>query len=96
METLEEITPLQVKEMTREQARTMIEERTLMIQRLENEIDLLTPKACPPKKPAPIIDADKEQKKAVKACPECGSTDIMPQKGNRVFCRQCNVSSEVP
>ena len=102
MESLEELTQERIKDLSQVEARALYDERNLLQSRLRQEMQMLMPIAFPVGK---IIDADAQRKEAgfrkpvktpmVKKCPGCGSTDLMLQKGNRVFCRQCNISSEI-
>ena len=101
MESLEELTPERVKGLTQAEARALFDERNALIGHIRQELQMLAPKAFPPGKPMPVIDADAENADRIRVrlrdikCPSCGSKDIMPQKGKRIFCRKCNMSSEV-
>ena len=107
IDALEELTPERVKDLTQAEAKALYDERKAVRHKMICEMEMLAPIAFPPKKPAPVIDADESQKGGVyrkassykpsggKKCPHCGSDNTMPLKGGRIFCRACARSSEV-
>jgi ribosomal protein S27AE len=95
--SLEELTQEQIKDMTREMAQELWNERNILQGKIRHEMDLLRDKIWPDRK---ILDTDEIQRikfetPVLRKCPHCGGNDLMPQKGKRFFCRTCNVSSEV-
>jgi hypothetical protein len=78
MESLEELTPERVKDLSREEAQILYEERNSIIARLKTEMELLHKRIW-------------EEPEGGK-CPHCGGSDLMAQRGGRFFCRSCNMS----
>jgi len=85
MEAMEEITPVFVKDLTREQAQELLNDRQLLVSRLRTEIDLLKEKIWPELKIKQVLE-----------CEVCHSTNIRPRTNGTYFCAKCGFSSGVP
>lgn len=86
MEAVEEITPVVVKDLTREQAQELLNDRQLLIGRLRVEIDLLTERIWP----------DKPSIKHTIECEICKSKNIRFRTNGTYFCPKCGFSSGIP
>jgi hypothetical protein len=78
MEALEELDPVEIREMTREHAQELFEERNTLVSRLRIEMDLLKEKIWPEAKNQIPLQ-----------CECCGSTNLDPRVKGGYFCRKC-------
>jgi hypothetical protein len=86
MESLEEITPERIRDLTQIEAKTLWDERNLLQGKIRQEMQMLVPKAFPPGK-TPLINAEQPTKSH---CSSCGSDDLMKMQRGYVFCRKCH------
>ena len=86
MEAMEELTPIFVRDLTREQAQELLNDRQLLISRLRTEIDMLKEKIWPGE---PKI-------RQVLECENCHSTNIRPRTNGTYFCAKCGFSNGAP
>ena len=90
---MEEITPLQVHEMTREQAQELWNERQMLIGRIRAEMDLLRGKIWPGE---PKIQGVTECQAHLDGGGLCGSKNLRFRTNGTYFCGKCGFSSGDP